>query len=168
MIFQIITRTPFWVWALLALLIWLGYQQTKSQSMGLHRVIIIPVILTGLSIYSALSAFGMSIEVIFTWLTAATLSVFFVMQQPLTAWNTFNSRTRTLEVMGSCVPLTLMIGIFITKYVVSATLNLHPEFAQNTTFALAFSALYGIFSGVFIGRAARLWLLTRRAVVKLW
>lgn len=46
MILQIITRTPVWVWALLALLIGLGYQQTKSRTVGLRRVTIIPVILT--------------------------------------------------------------------------------------------------------------------------
>lgn len=157
MITQIITRTPVWVWALLALLIWLGYQQTKPQILGLPRIIIIPVVLTGLSIYSTLSAFGISPEVIVTWLTAAALSVFIVLQRPLAAGNKFDSHSRRLHVMGSFVPLALMMGIFVTKYVVGVTLNLHPEFTQNTNFALRFSALYGVFSGIFMGRAVRLW-----------
>lgn len=157
MIYQIITRTPVWVWALLALLIWLGYQQTKSHTIGLRRVVIIPVILTGLSIYGTLSAFGISREVMLTWLASASLPVVFIMQLPLPADNRFDSQTRSLHVMGSWVPLALMMGIFANKYVVGATLGLHPEFAQNTNFALTFSALYGAFSGVFIGRAVRLW-----------
>jgi hypothetical protein len=56
MIYQIITHTPVWVWALLALLVGLGYSQSKARNIGMRRVIIIPVILTALSIYGTLSA----------------------------------------------------------------------------------------------------------------
>jgi hypothetical protein len=163
MIFQIITRTPVWVWALLALLIGLGYHQTKSRTIGLRRFIIIPVILTGLSVYGTVSAFGTSPDVILTWLAAAALPIVFVMQLPLSESNKFDRQTRSLHVMGSWVPLALMMGIFANKYVVGVALGMHPELAQNTNFTLIFSALYGTFSGVFIGRAVRLWQLTRQA-----
>ena len=58
---------------------------------------------------------------------------------------------------GSAVPLALMMGIFFTKYAVGVTLGMHLAQANDVSFALAVSALYGAFSGVFAGRAARLW-----------
>ena len=169
MILQIITHTPVWVWALLALLVGFGYQQTKSRTVSLRRVTIIPVILTALSIYGTLSAFGSSPAVILAWLAAAILLAITVMRTPLPTGTRFDNQTRQLHVVGSWVPMALMMGIFANKYVVGVALSMHPELAQNTTFILAFSALYGTFSGVFIGRAARLWrLTTKRALADLW
>ena len=162
MILQIITHTPVWVWALLALLVGFGYQQTKSRTVGLPRFSIIPVILTALSIYGTLSAFGSSPAVILTWLAAAIMLATTVMLTPVPTGTRFDNQTRLLHVVGSWVPMALMMGIFANKYVVGVALSLHPELAQNTTFTLAFSALYGAFSGVFIGRAARLWRLTTK------
>lgn len=169
MIFQIITRTPFWVWVLLALLVFLGYQQTKSRTIGLRRVAIIPIILTALSIYGTLSAFGRSPEIMLAWLASATLLATTVWLTPLPTGSRFDNKTRQLYVIGSWVPMTLMMGIFANKYVVGVALSMQPELAQNSTFVLAFSALYGAFSGVFIGRAVRLWrLANKRVLVDLW
>lgn len=57
----------------------------------------------------------------------------------------------------------LMMGIFFTKYSVGVTLVLHPEFGRQALFALGISALYGAFTGIFIGRAIRLWRLALRS-----
>jgi len=50
-----------------------------------------------------------------------------------------------------------MMGIFFTKYAVGVTLALQPALARDLPVALALSAVYGAFSGVFLARAARLW-----------
>ena len=63
---------------------------------------------------------------------------------------------------GSAVPLMLMMGIFFTKYVVGVSLSMHPELAHQTPVAVGISALYGAFTGIFVGRAARLWKLAIR------
>jgi hypothetical protein len=167
MILQIITRTPVWVWALLALLIGLGYHQSKTRVLGLRRVMVIPAVLTLLSILGTVSAFGSSPQVLFTWLAAASLFAFVVLQLPLRAGHRYDAKTSKLHVLGSWVPMALMMGIFVNKYVVGVAFAMHPELAQNTTFALAFSALYGTFSGVFIGRAVRLWRLATKPA-ELW
>jgi hypothetical protein len=60
------------------------------------------------------------------------------------------------------VPLLLMMGIFFTKYGVGVTLALHPGMRHDASFALAIPVLYGVFSGVFAGRAVRLWKLAIR------
>jgi hypothetical protein len=165
MIYQIITHTPIWVWALLALLVYFGYQQTKSRTIGLRRAAIIPVILTALSIYGTLSAFGSSPLAILAWLAAATALATTVMLLPVPSGTRFDSQTRQLHIIGSWVPMALIMGIFVTKYVVGVALSMHPELAQKVIFALTFSSLYGAFSGVFIGRSIRLWRLTTQRVL---
>jgi len=43
------------------------------------------------------------------------------------------------------------------------TLANHPELRDSRALALTTSAAYGLFSGVFLGRAMALWALARRA-----
>ena len=49
------------------------------------------------------------------------------------------------------------MGLICIKYAVGVALALHPALARELTFALACSAMYGAFCGVFAARAARLW-----------
>ena len=50
-----------------------------------------------------------------------------------------------------------MMGIFCTKFAAGVALAQQPALAQSAAFGWASSALYGTLSGVFLGRAARLW-----------
>jgi len=56
-----------------------------------------------------------------------------------------------------------MMGIFFTKYVVGVLLAMHPELGHQATFEIGISALYGAFTGIFAGRAIRLWRLAIHA-----
>ena len=157
MFYQIIIHTPIWVGALLALLLWLGFKQSQPGQPSLLRITVVPLVLTSLSLFGALSAFGSVPAVMLTWLAAAAVLTMGVLQRPLPDATRYDARTRTFQVPGSWVPLVLMMGIFANKYVVGVTLSMHPGLAHEATFTLGFSALYGAFSGVFAARAIRLW-----------
>jgi hypothetical protein len=58
--------------------------------------------------------------------------------------------------------VTLMTGIFPTKYMVGAALVIPTKLRQQAVFCFVVPALYGAFSGVFMARAARLWTLAIR------
>jgi hypothetical protein len=164
MIYQIISRTPVWVWALFALLVWLGIVQSRPRTMSLARVVIIPAVLTILSMFGTVSAFGATPLVLITWIVFAVLFALFTLRRPQPVGDRFDPKTRQLHVMGSWVPLALMMGIFANKYIVGVSLGMQPELARALSFSLVFSAIYGTFSGVFIGRAARLWKLQTMSV----
>lgn len=157
MFYQIIIHTPIWVWALLALLLWLGLKQSLPGRFSLLRITLLPLALTGLSLFGAVSTFGSTPAVMLTWLAAAIVLATWVLQIPLPDATRYDTRTRTFQVPGSWVPLALMMGIFANKYGVGVSLALHPQLAHEAVFTLGFSALYGAFSGVFAARAARLW-----------
>ena len=55
----------------------------------------------------------------------------------------------------------LILGVFLTKYVVGVELAMQPALALDGPYTLAVGTLYGVFSGIFAGRAARLWRLAR-------
>jgi hypothetical protein len=56
----------------------------------------------------------------------------------------------------------LIVGIFLVKYVVGVDLAMAPRLVREPSYVLSVAALYGAFTGVFIGRASRLWRLAVR------
>jgi hypothetical protein len=165
MLEPILKHTPLWVWGLLAGLLVLGLTQVKHRRASLARVTLLPVTMTALSIWGTVSAFGASPlfgTVMLVWL-AVTLVVLVVigsMAAPRGA--AYDSRSRRFTLPGSWVPMALIVAIFLVKYVVGVDLAMQPVLARDSEYALIVAALYGVFSGTFIGRAARLWRLAFR------
>ncbi len=162
MLLQILSSTPRWVFVLFAVLFWLGARQLLASSVSLLRITLLPVAMTGLAVYGVLSAFGDSPGALAGWIVAAVSLATLVLQRPLPATTRYDVARRTFHVAGSIVPLALMMGIFFTKYVVGATLAMHPELAHQHDLAMGIGTLYGGFSGVFAGRGLRLWKLAMR------
>ncbi len=157
MINQIIANTPRWVWVLLLALLWLGLSQALPRTTSLKRITIMPLAMTGLSLYGTVTAFGADPTVLLLWLTSASLMVVLLMQRSLPEATRYDPASRRFAMPGSWVPLMLIVGLFATKYVVGATSAMRPELAHEAGFSLGFALLYGAFSGVFLARAARLW-----------
>jgi hypothetical protein len=159
---QIFLHTPKWVFVLFATLVWLGAKQLFANSVGLGRVTVMPIVMTALSIFGVTSAFGDSPTALLAWAAAALVALALVLRRGLPAGTRYMPASRTFHLAGSAVPLALMMGIFFTKYAVGATLAMHPEIRHDAALALAVPLMYGLFSGVFAGRALRLWKLAMR------
>lgn len=162
MLLQIISSTPRWVFALFALLLWLGFKQLLASRISLLRTTIMPVAMTGLAVYGVISAFGDSPGALIGWAVSAIALAGLVLQRPLPDTTRYDAATRSFQVAGSALPLALMMGIFFTKYLVGVELVMHPELAHRHDLALAIGTIYGAFSGVFAGRGIRLWMLAIR------
>ncbi|MDP3821715.1 MAG: hypothetical protein Q8R33_09580 [Burkholderiales bacterium] len=162
----VLKGTPPWVWGLLAGLIALGLSQARPRSARLLRVSVMPVAMTGLSISGTASAFGGSPlfgYVMLAWMFAAAVALAVIAPTGAPRGTTYDAATRTFAMPGSWVPMLLILGIFMTRYVVGAELAMQPGLARDGQYALVVGALYGLFSGVFAGRAARLWRLAFQA-----
>ena len=156
LIAQIVTNTPLWVWGLLAALLALGFSQTRSRSVGLTRIALLPLGLGAFSLYGTVSAFGAAPVVLGSWLAAGALLLLIVTQLPLPTGVRYDAASRRFQLPGSWVPMALIMGIFLTKYAVGVSLVLHPELKTHANFTLAIGTLYGVFSGIFASRALRL------------
>lgn len=153
---QIFANTPVWVWGLLVALIALGYSQTRDRSASLVRITIMPVAMTAFSLWGTVSAFGPSVAVLGIWSVAAATLLLAVTLLFGPAQGTYDAQTRLFKLPGSWVPMLLITGIFLTKYAAGASMAMNPALKYDLAFALVLATVYGAFSGIFAGRAARL------------
>lgn len=153
---QLLANTPLWVWGLLVALLALGYSQARDRSASLVRITVMPVAMTAFSLWGTVSAFGASAAVLGIWAVAAAVLLVAVALFFGPAQGTYDADKRLFQLPGSWVPMLLITGIFLTKYAAGVSLAMNPELKFNLTFALALATVYGAFSGIFAGRAARL------------
>lgn len=171
MLISIVQHTPTWVWGLLAALVWLGVRHMLPRSTGLRRMLLVPLAMAALAAYGLASAFAAHAStwamagLLATWLlaTAATATVSLWWHPDTPQGTYFDAQARRVHLPGSAIPLLLILGIFCTKYIVGVELALAPTLSQDNGFSHQVAALYGLFSGIFLARAARLWLLARRS-----
>ncbi len=156
MLYQILAHTPLWVWAILLALLWLGLVQTVARRASLRRVILLPLAMTGLSLYGSSSNFGAIGASWVMWAGAALATLLWVGSSELPAGVRYNAARRIFSLPGSWVPLGLMMAIFLTKYVVGVMLAMQPALANDMATAAIVASLYGAMSGLFMGRMARL------------
>jgi hypothetical protein len=159
----ILRNTPASVWGLLAGLLALGASQLRDRRASLARVSIMPLAMGGFSVWGTFTALGASSLLsgaIAVWLAAAAGT--FALLAPGRARAEFDPVRRSYALPGSVVPLLLIIGIFLVKYVVGVELAMAPRLVQDTQYALTVAGLYGAFTGIFVGRTWRLWRLALR------
>jgi len=157
MLMQILLHTPRWVFGLFAVLLALGLSQLANRRASLAKVSILPLAMLGLSFYGVMSAFAGYPWAVLGWVATLVGAAAAVSSRPLPQGTTYEPAARLFTLPGSAVPLVLMMSIFFTKYAVGVAMSLSPGLAQQAGFAWSVSALYGALSGVFLGRAVRLW-----------
>lgn len=156
----IVRGTPGWVWALAAGLLAVGASQLRDRRASLARVTVMPVAIAGFSAWGTASAFGASSvlpQLMAVWL-AATVAVALLVRLGRTDAR-YDAATRTVHLPGSVVPLLLIAKVFLLKWGVGVELAMDPQRVADAGFALSVAAAYGVASGIFLGRAARLWAL---------
>ncbi|HXD39002.1 MAG TPA: DUF6622 family protein [Ramlibacter sp.] len=165
MLGTVLKNTPLWVGGLFAALIALGLSQVRSRTAGLARVTVVPAVMTTLSLLGTVSTFGGSPligSVLLAWLAAAAASLAIIATMAAPAGTLYDAATRKFHQPGSWVPMLLILGIFLTKYIGGVDLAMQPGLARDAQYTLTTAVLYGLFSGIFIGRAARLWRIAYR------
>jgi hypothetical protein len=158
---RILSNTPLWVWGLLAALLALGLAQVRPRRIRLRRALALPSAMTILSLLGTVSSFGLVPPVILAWIAATGAAAWLALRRPLPALTRYDSVSGIFDLPGSWVPLALILGIFSIKYAVGAALAIQPALAVHASFASGIAALYGGMSGIFIGRAGRLWRMRR-------
>jgi len=156
MFIAIVRHTPIWVWGLLAMLIALGLWQTRDREMSSARATTLPLVMLALSLSGVLNAFGHSTVAVAGW--AVGLAAALALGRKLVAVRgaAWSQQAGRLYVPGSWLPLVLIVGLFSIKYLVGASLALHPALATDTAFTGSVGLAYGAFSGLFLTRGLSL------------
>ncbi len=165
MVTTTLQHTPTWVFALFAALVALGVSMSFPRTVSLRRSLLLPLALLGLSLMGVASAFGSQPLALPAWSAGLGAALLALQGRVDTSAVRFSAPTRRFHVPGSWVPLVLMMALFSLKFGVGVALALQPELRQSAGLAVPASAAYGLFSGVFLGRALALWALARQALV---
>lgn len=163
MLTQIFSHTPVWVWVLLAALIALGLSQVRDREVSLKRVTILPLVMIAFSATSVMQNAGKHPSVVLVWLIACAVTAMLVLRSQLDSKTHYQASSGMLSVAGSWVPMFLILTIFIGKFALAVFSKVQPEVAQSLNFTTASALIFGALSGVFLGRAARLWKLVASA-----
>ena len=143
----ILTNTPPWVFALLALLIWQGCMALRPSSQPLARMLIIPAVffLMGLS---RLVLGARSIDLQLIWLaSAAAFAALALYTGPRSV--TIDGETGRIQRPGSMVPLMRNISVFVLQYAVAVVTAMKLGAAWEV--AAAGQAVSGACAGYFLG-----------------
>lgn len=152
MLTQILTRTPPYVWGILALILVVGVMQLRSRNISRPQLLIIPTAMVALSIFTVASNFGTSFGTVPVWIAgvaAAHILNTSILNSPRGV--TFNGTA--FQVPGSVIPLLIMLAIFLTNYTLGVTRAIAPQLSEATVFKVAISLALGALSGLLLSRA---------------
>ena len=156
----ILEHTPRWVWVALVALLAAGTAQARPRHVTASRLVVLPSVLTVLSLLGLMAAFpGSAAPAGWTVGVVAAAMLGIALGAPAGARR--EAGGRRLALPGSWLPLALMLGLFATKFTVGVLVARSPALRQVDAFVGTTGLAYGIFSGVFLGRALALRTLLR-------
>ncbi|OFA04015.1 DUF6622 family protein [Duganella sp. HH101] len=152
---QIISHTPLYVWAVLALLVYRGLLASRDREVSLQKLWIVPVAMLCLSL-SSMSGDGVLGGTVWgVWMAGLLAGAALAWKLDGGVRIVVDRAAGTVFQRGSWVPLALMLAIFVAKYAVAVVTAMHPETRDNVLFVVAVTGGFGLFSGMFVGRAVR-------------
>jgi hypothetical protein len=148
----ILVNTPLWVFALLALLIWLGCMALRPRSQPLPRMLIMPAVffLMGLS---RLALGGRTIDLLLTWVASAALFAAIALYTGPRSL-TVDRETGRIVSPGSVIPLIRNLAVFLLQYGVAVVTAMKLDASGEV--AMAGQAVSGACAGYFLGWAIAL------------
>jgi hypothetical protein len=152
----ILSHTPLYVWALLALLVALGLAARRSRDVPAWRVALLPVVFFLWGASGLAQRLQLAPGLALPWGAAAFLGLALAWLTRQGAWR-IDPATRLVHRPASWRPLIVNLSIFAAKYALTVAAVLAPE--RRPEIAMLDIALSGLMSGYFLARLALLGLL---------
>ncbi len=155
MLQQIVSHTPAYVWAILAFLAVRGVAASRERVATYRSLFIMPAVMLGLALASVAGRFDGGAVLALAWLAAMATGAALAWRLAGGQVMAVDRAAGTVRLRGSWTPLALMLAVFVARYAVAAAMAMRPALAQDAGFAIAACALFGLFSGIFMGRLLR-------------
>jgi hypothetical protein len=161
--FGILRGTPWWVFLLAVLLVWLGLRSLRPRVTTVVRVLVTPVVFITWGLASFNAGGGSSSAFALVWLLTAVaglaLAVLTVRMQALRV----DRAHRLVLVPASLLPLVRNVVVFSTKYALAVAVIINPK--ARDQLAVWDIAVSGASAGYFIGWVVRFALAYRSAPI---
>ncbi|MGJ8529470.1 hypothetical protein [Maritalea sp.] len=157
MVLEILKNVPVWVWPLLVLLLALGFRATKQRTMPVVLMYFVPLLgvlsvggmldLPNPALVWALFAitYGIGALLGFAWQKNWLMSV----------------DGNCVQVKGEWVTMITILIIFSSNFINGFLSALAPELLVQPLLYLGLVVVKGVISGIFAGRAVRVWTFVR-------
>jgi hypothetical protein len=153
MAFGIVRGTPWWVFLLAALLVWLGLRSLRPRVTTVVRILMTPGVFVTWGLASLAAGGGSSPTLVLAWLLTAVAGVAVAMLTVPMQGMCVDRVHRLVLVPASVLPIVRNVIVFSAKYVLAVGAVIHPDArAQLDVWDLAVS---GASAGYFVGWVVR-------------
>ena len=149
----ILRGTPWWVFLLAALLVWLGVRALRPRVTSVVRVLITPAVFVTWGVVSFVAGGRWSPAFALAWLLPAFAGVAIAVLTVRMADLRVDRGARLVLVPASVLPLVRNLTVFSAKYVLAIASAIHPE--ARAQLALWDVIVSGVSAGYFLGWLAR-------------
>ena len=145
---QVAMHTPFYVWMLLAYVVWQGAQALRPRTQPLARVFLVPLVFVASGVVPLLFGPHARTGLLEVWVVAAVVlgPIGFLTGPRLLA---VDRRAGTVTRPGSWVPLLRNVTVFVLQYAIAVTVAVHAD--AGGWLAAGGRAVSGATAGYFIG-----------------
>jgi hypothetical protein len=160
-LFRILAATPWWAFALLGLLIWLGLQAAKTRVVALRRIFVIP------AVFIVWGIVGLALRPSFSGILAADWTVTAICGGALAVMTTridglvADRRHGLVHLPGSLLLLARVLTIFVVKYGLGVAAAMRSDLREQLM--LWDIAVSGASAGYFLGWAITFWRVLQHA-----
>ncbi len=152
-----LANTPPWVWALLALLLFLGIRALRATTAPLWRIAILPTVFFVWGLSGFFSLHSLAAQRIVPWIAAVAVGLAIGMAIAGARSIRADKTHHLVHVPGSPLTLMLSLSIFAIKYVFGVLHATQPAMFAEPRFWLTELVVSGVLTGMFVGRFAGLW-----------
>ena len=145
-ILERIIETPTWVWFVFVYLLFTGIKNIKTRDVYMPQLLILPLILIGITLYSNVSVLSWATYTIVLGITTFLFFKFPVGQK----FEVAEGRLR-IKLFGTYSTLVILMSFFIVKYFYGYMYAHNNDLYQKL--AIFEVIISGIFSGYFLGKA---------------
>jgi len=143
---MIITNTPLYVWAIFIYLMTMGYIATKTRTIWVPKLFIIPLVLTLLKWQKIMSV--SALWTIAPWLLGLNLGITKALMHKKVEYLISKN---SIHLPGSYATLFMFLILFVAKYSLGFLQSVNP--AMSTTYANMDTFITFLFAGYSLGKA---------------
>jgi hypothetical protein len=147
-IVAILSHTPIWVWAIFALVAYMGYQRTRDRTVYLWRLLLFPVIMIVLAVSGMVNAGLAVLPAILVGIAIGGVSGWLLEREGATR-RLPGGKVWLRGEWWSFVQVLVILGFRYTTAVIGAV---NPALAGDLTFHLATAFVSSLLSAMILGR----------------
>ena len=156
-----ITHTPYWVFALFIGLCLFGVLQARTRRVRPALALLLPVGMLILSVAGVLQYTSLWLAGLACWMLGVAVSATLLSRLMSPSFVTGNAYDSRLLVQGRCVPLLVILGIFLTRYTLGVAHAMHAPILEHWPVQMTVAWVLGAWSGYFALRGWGCWRVIR-------